>query len=99
MDQQIDECGDGDDEYYEDDVEWHTLVTVMTSWKNQHTQWVLRQMTQNLLEQFDGNLEDADEPASHVYASATRSFQEARELLFRVKSARGYFPAVSSGTG
>ena len=22
-DQQIDEYGDGDDEYYEDDVEWH----------------------------------------------------------------------------
>ena len=26
-----------------------TLATVMTSWKNQHTQWVLRQMTQNFL--------------------------------------------------
>ena len=27
-----------------------------------------------------------------MYASASRSFQEARELLTRVKSARGYFP-------
>ena len=39
-----------------------------------------------LLEQFDG-----------VYASASRSFQEARELLARVKSARGYFPVVGIG--
>ena len=32
-----------------------------------------------------------------VYASASRSFQEARELLARVKSARGYFPVVGVG--
>ena len=49
---------------------------------------------QELLEQFDGNLEDADASASQVYASASRSFQEARELLARVKSARGYFPVL-----
>ena len=40
-----------------------------------------------LLEQIDGNLEDADAPASRVHASASRSFQEAIELLSRVKSA------------
>ena len=34
-----------------------------------------------LLEQFDGNLEDAEASASQVYASASRTFQEARELL------------------
>ena len=45
-----------------------------------------------LLEQFDGNLEDADASASQVYAAASRSFQEAHERLARVKSARGYFP-------
>ena len=50
-----------------------------------------------LLEQFDRNLEDADASASQVYASANRSFQEARELLARVKSARGYFPVVGIG--
>ena len=50
-----------------------------------------------LPEQFDGNLEDADASASQVYASASRSFQEARELLARVKSARGYFPVVGTG--
>ena len=50
-----------------------------------------------LLEQFDGNLEDADASASQVYASESRSFQEARELLSRVKSARGYF--LVGGTG
>ena len=38
--------------------------------------------------------DDADVSASQVYASASRSFQEARELLARVKSARGYFPVV-----
>ena len=46
-----------------------------------------------LLEQFDGNLEDADAG----YASASRSFQEARELLSRVKSARGHFFVVGVG--
>ena len=50
-----------------------------------------------LLEQFDGNLEDADASASQVYGSASRSFQEARELLARVKRARGYFPVVGIG--
>ena len=49
------------------------------------------------LEQFDSNLEDADASASLVYASASRSFQEARELLSRNKSARGYFPVVGIG--
>ena len=49
------------------------------------------------LEQSDVNLEDADASASQVYASARRSFQEARELLARVKSARGYFPVVGIG--
>ena len=50
-----------------------------------------------LLEQFDGNLGGDDASASQVYASASRSFQEAHELLARVKSARGYFPAVGIG--
>ena len=50
-----------------------------------------------LLEQFDGNLEDADASASQVYAPANRSFQEERELLARVESARGYFPVVGIG--
>ena len=50
-----------------------------------------------LLEQCDGNLEDADASASQVYASASRSFQEARGLLARVKSARGYFHVVGIG--
>ena len=44
-----------------------TLSTVMTSCKNQHTQWwVLRQMTQNFLNSFGGNLESADASASEV---------------------------------
>ena len=44
-----------------------------------------------LLEPFDGDLEDAGASASQEYASASRSFQEARELLARVESARATF--------
>ena len=47
-----------------------------------------------LLEQFDANLVDVDASAFQVCASASRSFQEARELVSRVKSARGYFAVV-----
>ena len=50
-----------------------------------------------LLGQFDGNLEDADASTSQVYASASRSFQEARELLSRVDSAKNYFSVVGIG--
>ena len=39
----------------------------------------------------------ADASASQAYASASRSFQEARELLARVKSARDDFPVVGFG--
>ena len=66
-----------------------TLVIVMTSW--------MKQDDPALLQQLDGNLEDADASASQVYASANRRFQEARELLSRVKSFRGYFPVVGIG--
>ena len=72
-----------------------TLVTVMTSWKNQQTQLVTPTDDPELLEQFDGNL-DAD--ASQVYAPASRSFHEARELLLScVQSGSGYFPVVGTG--
>ena len=53
--------------------------------------------TQLVLRQMRGDLEDAEASASQVHASASRSFQEARELLTRVKSARGYFPVVGIG--
>ena len=70
-------------------------MTVMTSWMKQHTH---RTPTDDpeLIEQFDGNLEDADASASQVFASASRSFQEARELLSHVKRARGYVPVVGN---
>ena len=82
--------------YYEEDADWYTVdfddeldETVYTAGTTTDDP--------ELLEQFDGNLEDADASASHVYAPASRSFQEARELLARVKSARGYFPVVGIG--
>ena len=74
-----------------------TLVIVMTSWMK--TTYTVGTPTDDpeLLEQFDGNLEDLDVSAFQVYASASRSFQEARELSSRVKSARGYFLVVGIG--
>ena len=48
-----------------------------------------------LVEQFDGHVEGAD--ASAVYASASRSFLEARELLSRIESASGYSLFVGIG--
>ena len=73
---QIVECED-DDDHYEEDVDWYagdcddelddTAYTAGTPTDDPE-----------LLEQLDGNLEDADASASQVYASASRSFQEAR---------------------
>ena len=95
-DPQIVEYEDDDDDNYEEDVDWSagdcddelddTACTAGTPTDDPE-----------LLEQFDGNLEDADASASQVYASASRSFQEARELLARVKSARSYFLVVGIG--
>ena len=47
-DQQINEYEDDDDEYLRKTLTG-TLVTVMTGWMRQHTQLVLRQMTQDFL--------------------------------------------------
>ena len=97
-DPQIVECeaDDDDDDHYDEDVDWYagdcdddlddTAYTAGTPTDDPE-----------LLEQFDGNLEDADASASQVYASASRSFQEARELLARVKTSRCYFPVVGIG--
>ena len=68
----------------------------MTSWMKQHTQLVTPTDDPELLEQFDGSLGDAEAPASQVYAPASRSLQEARELLSSIKSARGYFLLLAS---
>ena len=91
-DPQTVEYQDNDDDHCEEDVDWYagdfddelddTAYTAGTPTDDPE-----------LLEHFDGNLEDADASASQVYASASRSFQEAREFVARVKSARGYFPA------
>ena len=50
-----------------------------------------------LLEQFDDNLEDADASASHMYESASRNFQEAREFLSLVKECQRPFSVVGIG--
>ena len=72
----------------EDDVEWHTGDC---NDELDESAYAVGHPTDDpeLLEQFDGNLEDADASASPVRPSASRSFQEARDLLSRAKSARG----------
>ena len=93
-DPQIVEYEDDDDDNCEEDVDWYTGDDELDD-----TAYTAGTPTDDpaLLEQFDGNLEDADASASQVYASASRSFQETRELLARVNSARGYFPVVGIG--
>ena len=92
-DKQTNENADDKDEYYEEDVDWYTGDC---DDELDVTAYTVGTPTGDpvLLEQFDGNLEDADASASQVYAPASRSFQEARKLLSRVKSVRGYFPVV-----
>ena len=90
------EYEDDDDDNYEEDVDWYTGDC---DDELDDTAYTAGTPTDDpeLLEQFDGNLEHAGASASQVYASASRSFQEARELMARVKSARGYFPVVGIG--
>ena len=59
---------DDDDEYYEDDVDWHTGDC---DDELDETAYTVGTPTDDpeLLEQFDGNLEDADASASQVNAS------------------------------
>ena len=87
-DHQHNENEDDDDEYYEEDVNWYTGDC---DDELDGTAYTAGTPTDDLelLEQFDGNLEDGAASASQTYASANRSFQEARELLSRVESARG----------
>ena len=96
-DHQINEYEDDDDEYCEEDV--GDSYTCDCDDELDETAYAVGTPTDDpeLLEQFDGKLEDADVSASQVCVSASRSFQEERELLSRVKSARGYFPVVGIG--
>ena len=95
-DQQINEYEADEDEYFEEDVDWYTGDCDGELDETAYTVGT-RTGDPELLEQFDGNLEDADASASQVYASASRSFQDARELLSRVKSFRGYFLVFEIG--
>ena len=95
-DRQINEYEDDDDEYCEEDVDWYTGECDDELDGTAYTVGTPTDDTE-FLEQFVGNLEDADASASQVHASASRSVQEARELLSRVKSARSYFPVAGVG--
>ena len=76
-DRQIDEYGDDDDEYCEDDVDWHIRGCVDELEESAYTKGT--------------PTDDPDLP------SASRIFQDARELLSRVESSRGCFPVVGIG--
>ena len=93
--QQTNEHGDDDDEHGEEDVGWYTGDCDDELDETAHT---VGAPTDDpvILTQFDGNLEDAEVSATQVHASTSQAtvFQEARELLSRVESARGYFPVV-----
>ena len=78
-DQQINDYEGDDEEYCEDDVDWHAGDCDDELDETAYTVGTPTDDTQ-LFEQFHGNLEDAEASASQVYASASRSFQEAREL-------------------
>ena len=95
-DPQIVECEDDDDAHHEEDVDWYAGDCDDELDDPAYTAGTPTDDPE-LLEQFDGNLEDADASASQVYASASRSFQETCELLARVKIARGYFLVVGIG--
>ena len=95
-DPQIVECEDDDDDHHEEDVDWYAGDCDDELDDPAYTAGTPTDDPE-LLEQFDGNLEDAHASASQVYASASRTFQEACEFLARVKSVRGYFPVVCIG--
>ena len=90
-DPQIVECEDDVDDHYEEDVDRYAGDCNDELDDTAYTAGTPTDDSELLLNSLNGNLEDADASASQVYASASRSFQEARELLARVKSARGYF--------
>ena len=92
-DPQIVECEDDDDDHYEEDVDWYAGDCDVELDDTAYTDGTPTDDPE-LLEQFDGNLEVVDASASQVCASASRSFQEARELSARVESDRCYFPVV-----
>ena len=71
-DQQIFEYGEDGDEYYEDDVEWHT-GDCHDELEGSAQTVGLPTDDPELLEQFGGNLQYSDASASQVYASASRS--------------------------
>ena len=81
---------------YEEDVDWYTGDCHDDLDDSAYTAGTPTDDPE-LLEQFDGNLEDADASVSQVYASASRSFQDARELLTRVKVPEANFPVVGIG--
>ena len=72
-DPQINKYEGVDEEQYEEDVDWYTDKGDDELDESAYTVGTLTDDPE-LLEQFDGDLEDAEASASQVYASASRSF-------------------------
>ena len=72
-DPQIGDYEDDDDDNYKEDVDWYTGDCDDELGDTAYTAGTPTDVAE-LLEQLDGNLEDADASASQVYASASRSF-------------------------
>ena len=95
-DPQIVEYEDNDDDRHEEDVDWYAgdcddELDALSYTAGTPTD------DPELLEQFDGNLEDAGASASQVYASASRSFQEARELFSSCQECQRLFSVFGIG--
>ena len=90
--QKIDECEDDDNEYFEDDVEWHAGDCDDELDESADIVGPPPDDPEHL-EKFDGHLEDALKCMHQQVAIS----QEARELLSRVKSARSCFLVVGIG--
>ena len=88
------EYGDDDEEYYQDDVVWQNCECDDELDESAYTVCLPTDDTR-LLEQFGGNLEDADASASQEYVSAIALFKKTREILSRVKSAMGFFLSLA----
>ena len=93
---QIKEYEDDDDGYYEGDAGWYTVDCDDELDEIAYTAgMVLQSMTQNFLKSWMVTWKTLTRP--HLKCTASCSFQEAHELLARVKSARGYFPVNGIG--
>ena len=74
-----------------------TLATVMTSWKDQHRQWVFRQMTQNFLNSLVATCSTVMHLHLKCMHQQVAASKKHASSLSRFKSATGYFSVDDIG--